>query len=324
MIGIESLLNSLTIVITIVFSSIGVAIGGSIASIAATQAINIQPNARADITKTMILGMALIETAAIIGLVIAILLLLVDKSLIVNPYYWGLSNLGILFSVSFSGFIIGLASSFPVKYACFSVARQPFFSNKILNLMMLSLSFLQTPIIFGFIIAFLIHFQAPAAKNLVDSLKFIGSGLSIGLGCIGPVIGLTLFAKEACKGIGVNRHAYGKIITFTFVSQALIETPVVFSLITSLLLITSSPSESLLYGVAMLSAALCTGISNLVPGFSSGRTAASACNQIATNPEIYSLVSRASLLAQGLLDTFSIYGWLVSLLLILYTRNATF
>jgi len=320
MIDISGILNYSTITLIVAFSSLGVAIGETLISMGALAAIYIQPKARTEIIRTSILGMALTETAAIIGLVLGILLLISRDVVVMDKFYWGISNLGIAFAVSISAFVIGIVSSFPVKYACLAISRQPFMSTKILNIMMLTLSFIQTPIIFGFIISLFINYQAASASNLTDSIKYIASGISIGIGSIGPSIGLALFSKSACQAIGYNKDVYNKILTFTFVSEALIETPVVFALVTSLLILTTNFSDNFLSIVVILSAALCTGISNIMPGITSGKTASVACKQIAANPETNSVVTKTSMLAQGLIDSFAIYGWLVSLLLIFFVK----
>ena len=59
------------------------------------------------------------------------------------------------------------------------------------------------------------------------------------------------------------------------------------------------------------------GISTIAVGISSGKTAATACNEIAKNPGMYALLSRTSLFAQGLIDTFAIYALLIAILLII-------
>ncbi len=201
MIEISSFFNYATITFCIALSSLGVAIGSSFSSIATIKAIFIQPSARNEILRTSVIGMALIETSAIIGLVVAIMLLMNKDTVVADKYYWSLSNLGIAFSIAISGFTAGIVSSYPVQYACLAIARQPFFNNKILNLMLLTLSFIQTAVIFGFIIALLINSQAIYANSITDSLRHIASGLSIGIGCIGPAIGLAYFAKSDCSGI---------------------------------------------------------------------------------------------------------------------------
>lgn len=308
------LINFITIASLVGVISLGVAFGNSISAMAAIRAIYIQPRAHKEILKASLLGIVLSETSAIIGFVMAIILL-GTKS---NPAYHDYiiySKLGIFFAICIPGFIIGLISSQPVKYACISIARQPFFSSKILNLMFLTLTFIQSPIIFGFIISLLINFKAASITSYADSIRMISAGISLGLGSIGPTIGLAVFAKSACHAIGINRNSYNKIFTFCFISEALLETPMVFALITSLLLITSTTSTTL-YSVAMIASALCVGISNIGAGISSGKIASVACQEIALNQNSYSIVSRTSLIAQGLVDSVAVYGWLISLLLI--------
>ena len=70
------LLHYGTIALTVGVNAISVGIGEGYASLGALKAINTQPSAKADIIKVAVLGMALIETAAIMGLSIAIILLL--------------------------------------------------------------------------------------------------------------------------------------------------------------------------------------------------------------------------------------------------------
>lgn len=303
-----------TIAMTISTTSLGVGIGEGIACSAAIEAINIQPSAKNDISRSAIIGMALIETAAIMGITIATLLLL-DVNDSKSPYA-GIAELGIAFAISLSGFVLGLVSALPAQQAVLSIARQPFFSQKIFRFMLITQSIIQTPIVFGFIIAMFIKDQANTVDSLADSIRLIASGLCIGLGCIGPAIGLAHFAQTACRGIGINKNAYNKLLSFTFISEAVIETPIIFSLIISLLLITTKiKNDDMLSAIAMLSCALCIGIGTIGAGIGSGRTAAAACHQIAITPEKHSLLSRMSMFAQGLIDTSAIYALLISLIL---------
>ena len=69
--------------------------------------------------------------------------------------------------------------------------------------------------------------QGQAAHVLLcsDSLRLIASGLCIGIGSIGPAIGLSIFSRAALNGISRNIQAYSKLLSFTFISEAIIETP---------------------------------------------------------------------------------------------------
>lgn len=309
-----------TIALTTAINAVGVGIGQGITSKAAIEGINQQPSAADEIRNTAILGMALIETAAVMGTFISVLLLWQTRT-VANSYYSSLAEIGIAFAICCSGFVLGLVSALPARAACISVARQPFFSPHITRFMMISLSLLQTPIIFGFIVALFIQGQAATITTMRDALRLIASGMCIGLGSIGPAIGLALFSEKACEGIGKNRDAYGQVFSFTLISQAIIETPIIFALIVSvslLFLVPGSGQEDLLDGIALLAAGLCTGIGTIGPGISSGKTATAAVEQITKNPEMHGMLSRISMFAQGLIETAAIYAVLISFILLFY------
>ncbi len=309
-----------TIALVAAINAVGVGIGQGLTGAAAIESINRQPNAQSEITKTAILGMALIETAAVMGTFMALLLLWSTHNDSHNPYV-GLAELGICFAISLSGFVLGIVSSLPARAACYAVARQPFFSQEIIRFMMVVLSLLQTPIIFGLIVGLLIQQLSHDVTTMRDSLRLISSGLCIGLGSVGPAIGLAFFSRTACQGLGINRGAYKQLFSFTLISQAIIETPIIFSLVVSMSLLFLVPitgQENMLDGIALLGAGLCTGIGTIGPGISSGRTAMAACEQIAIQPEIHSSLSRLSMFAQGLIETSAIYAVLISFLLLFF------
>lgn len=310
-----------TIALAVAINALGVGIGQGLTSSAALEAINMQPGARDDITKTAVLGMALIETAAVMGTFIAFVLLLATPGMQLN-WYVGLAELGIVSAICLPGFILGIASCYPAREACMAVARQPFFAQNIIRFMLIILSLIQTPIIFGMIVALLINSQMAEIQTLRESFRLIASGIAIGLGSVGPAIGLASFAKVACRSVGLNRAAYNKLLTFSFISQAIVETPIIFSFviaITLLFIVQPLPEENLLNGIALLAAGICAGIGTLGTGISSGLTAAQACREIGINPSSYGILSRTSLLAQGLIETCAIYAVLTSLLLIFLT-----
>jgi len=318
MIEIVELLHFVTIAMVTAASSVAVGIGEGFVGLSAIQAINIQPEAKDDIQKTAILGMALVETAAILCVTISFIILFGTAQESMNIYF-SLSELGIALGLSLSGFAIGLVSAMPARAACLAMARQPFFSNKIVRFMLIAQAMIQTPVIFSFIIAIFIKGYATSAANITDSLKLIASGLAIGLGSIGPAIGLGIFGKTACNSIGMNRKSYGKIFTFTLISEGIIETPIIFAFLVSFLIILY-PAPTLLIAIAMLAAAFCVGLGTFGPGIGLGRIAASACHQIAKDPEKYSMLSKVSILAQSIASTAAIYALIVAMLLITFTK----
>lgn len=320
MAGFTEYLHFGTIAMAGAINAIGVGLGQGLTSSAAIKGINQQPSAKNEIVKTAVLGMALIETAAVMGTFVSFLLLLQARTN-AHTYYANLAEIGIALAICCSGFVLGIVSSLPARAACLSVARQPFFSAQITRFMMISLSLLQTPIIFGLIVALFIQAQAANIATMRDALRLIASGACIGLGSIGPAIGLALFAQKACEGIGKNREAYGRVFSFTLISQAIIETPIIFALIISVSLLFMVPEvvgENVLDGIALLAAGLCTGLGTIGPGISSGQTATAAVEQITQNPETHGPLSRVSMFAQGLIETAAIYAVLISFILLFF------
>ncbi|MFI5332666.1 MAG: hypothetical protein ACHQVS_01040 [Candidatus Babeliales bacterium] len=305
-----------TIALAAAINAVGVGIGEGITSRAAIEAINIQPHAKTDIIKTAVFGMALIETAAIMGITVALILLISTQTN--TSDYARIAESGIALAICLPGLFIGFVSAFPAQEACLSIARQPFFSQKILRFMLLTQSVLQTPIISGFIIAMLIRAQAEYVTTLAQGLQLLASGLCIGLGSIGPSIGLGIFARTACKSISINRDAYNRLLSFTLVSQAIIETSVIFALVISILIVFANPALTIVGGLALLGAAISTGLGTFGAGISNGRTSAATCKAIALNPDTYTQLSRTSMIAQSLIDTTPIYALIVSIILIFW------
>ncbi len=308
------------ITLSIAISSISVGLGEGLISWSALGAMNRQPQAKDAIMRVAFIGMTLVETVAILGFLISIFLLMYTNVESVNEFSY-YSELGIIAAMGISGFTIGLASTFPAQAACDAVARQPFFAHRILSFMLLAQVLIQTPMISAFLVSLFIQGQASSAINMSDSLRLIASGLCVGLGSIGPAIGLSSFAKAAVKNLGKNIKAYDKLLSFTFISEALIETPIIFCLIiaiTLLFVVSRTPIDNSIDGIIFLSAAFCTGFGTLGAGISSGRTAAAACTQIGENPDSYNILSRTSILAQTLIETMVLYTVILSLLMILF------
>lgn len=304
--------------LVILLTVFGVSVGQSFIAKGALNALNIQPKAKSAINRTALLGIALTETSAVLSLVLSFLLIFTKNSDLLGTPYYGLSALGIALAMSVGGMVVGICSAYPSQEACLAIARQPFFGNKISNLLLLSLSFIQTPIIFGFIVSLFIWYQLPNVNSFTEAIRLLASGLAIALGGIGPAIGLAKFSKTACKSVGYNKRAYQRIVTFTFISQALIETPIIFALITALILLTTTSGGSSIKAIAFVSSAISIGIGTFGPGYASGDTASKACFQLAQNPESAGGVTKASMLSQGFIDSCAIYAWLISLLLILF------
>lgn len=300
------------VALTMALSALCVGIGQGKATVAFLQAVDEQPQAHHNLQFLFILGTAMLEFISILGCLMTALFLMKATS-----------TLGMTLTQAAAGFafiipasIAGIASSYPLKEVFLSLARQPLSHQQVLNQMLLTQIMLQTPVLFGFVISVILHTQTAEFVDTATGLKFLGAGLVFGLGAIGPLFGLTIFAKQACKSVGFNRHAFDKIFSFTFISQGMIETPVLLVFVIAIILIVIPTSTAAYAGIAYLASAVCMGITNIGAGINSGRTASHACEQIGKNLENYDNLSTISLISQTFIESNPIYALIIVIIII--------
>ena len=68
-------------------------------------------------------------------------------------------------------------------------------------------------------------------------MKLLAAGLAIGLGALGPGIGIGLVAFSALQALGRNPGARGVIVTNMFVAIAFAEALAILALVVSLILL---------------------------------------------------------------------------------------
>lgn len=317
--NISSFLHYGTIFFIIGATSLGTGIGGGKATVKALDALNIAPKSFPEIFRALIIGLALIETSAILGIVMGLILIFGQPLATTENIFITLGELGIATALGISGGLVGLLSALPVQEAVYAISRQPFFSSKILNTMLLTQSIVQTPVIFCFLIALFIKGQLDTVATYANSIRLLACGLCIGIGSIGPTIGLARFAQVANRCISFNRNAYSILMPFIFVSQAIIETPIIFTMLVTIILLFTpiKPDNEILGALSCLAAAFCASLGALGPGISSGKIASAACKEIALNHENSSIISRTSILGQGIIDAAAMYALLVALIIII-------
>ncbi len=68
-----------------------------------------------------------------------------------------------------------------------------------------------------------------------DAAKFLAAALSIGLGAIGPGVGIGIVVSGALQSIARNPDVSGQIITNMFIGIAFAEALAIFGLVISLI-----------------------------------------------------------------------------------------
>ena len=297
--------------------AIGAAIGEGYTAARANIAVSRNPEISGDIFKNMLVGQAVAESASIFALVIAILLLFLKVSQPTLLKAAALMGAGL--SMGFGAIGSGIGSGYPGGEACFGLARQPAAGSQLTTNMLIGSAVCQTPAIFAMVVALMLMFinfgQAPLQPTWA---AYLGAGLSMGLAAIGSGYGGGLAAGASCEGIARQPRAAASVTTTMLVGQAVSQTPSIFGLLVSFILMfkTFPESSALSAAMALLASGICMGFGGIGPGIGNGMAAEGAVRWVARNTEHAGDLMRIMLVGQAVSQSTAIYAMVVSLVLI--------
>lgn len=297
--------------------AVGAAIGEGYTASQANLAISRSPEKSGDIFKNMLVGQAVAESASIFALVIAILLLFLDASM--ANLLQAAAFLGAGISMGLGAIGSGVGSGFPGGQSCLGISRQPAATSKLTTNMLIGSAVCQTPAIFAMVVALILMFMdfknAPALPTWA---ALLGAGFSMGLAAIGSGYGGGMAAGASCEGVSRNPDSVGNVTTIMLVGQAVSQTPSIFGLLISFILMfrVFPESTALSPAMALLAAGLCTGFGGIGPGIGNGMVAQGAVRWVARNVEHAGDLMRTMLVGQAVSQSTAIYAMVVSLVLI--------
>jgi len=297
--------------------AIGAAIGEGQTAAQANLAISRSPKASGEIFKNMLIGQAVAESASIFALVIAILLLFADFSepnLIKAAAFFGAG-----LSMGLGAIGSGIGSGLPAGEACSGISRQPAVTSQLTTNMLIGSAVCQTPAIFSMVVALMLIFIDFSGSPLQPTwAALLGAGLSMGLSAIGSGYGGGLAAGASCEGIARQPRSVASVTTTMLVGQAVSQTPSIFGLLISFILMFKSfpESTSLAAAMGLLAAGICMGFGGIGPGIGNGMAAEGAVRWVARNAEHAGDLMRIMLVGQAVSQSTAIYAMVVSLVLI--------
>lgn len=297
--------------------AMGAAIGEGYTAAQANLAVSRNPDISGDLFKNMLVGQAVAESASIFALVIAILLLFLDTG--TGGFITATALLGAGICMGFGAIGSGIGSGFPGGQACLGIARQPAVTSRITTNMLIGSAVCQTPAIFSMVVALMLIFMdfSHAAFN-PGWAALIGAGLSTGLAAIGSGYGGGMAAGACCEGIARQPESVGNATTTMLVGQAVSQTPSIFGLLVSFILMFKSFPESsaLSASMALLGAGISMGFGGIGPGIGNGMAAEGAVRWVSRNLEHAGDLMRIMLVGQAVSQSTAIYAMVVSLVLI--------
>ena len=167
--------------------------------------------------------------------------------------------------------------------------------------------------------AFIHYGIAAACQAIEDSGIEITAANAARAGvAIGSGIGGGMAAGACCEGIARQPETSGPATITMLLGQAVTQTPAIFGLLVSFILLFKSYPESnaLTDSMALLSAGLCMGFGGIGPGIGNGFTAKEAVSWVSRNVENSALLSRTMLVGMAVAQSTAIYAMVVALVLI--------
>jgi F-type H+-transporting ATPase subunit c len=309
-------LHYLSAAVTIAASAFGVGIALSVGAGGMLRGIVRQQWAAPEVSQTAFFGTLFIEGSLILAFIVSIVTLFMPPEEI--TFATSLAELGGAIAVGIASACVSLAAGSAVRGASYSVSRQPFDSKKIQMFMLILMTLIETPAFFAFIIWIFIRTKINIDLEIVDGVRLCASGLAMGLGSIGPSIGQFLFVRRATRAVGLNTETYGKIFTISMMTEAMIETPVLFSFIISIIMIlkTTSPIITPETSVIFLAVAWTIGVGTFGASIGVGLVGGSAAIQTALKPKSYSAIFNMTLISQALIETSGLFALIISFLIL--------
>ncbi|MDD3145108.1 MAG: hypothetical protein PHV23_03260 [Candidatus Gracilibacteria bacterium] len=246
-----------------------------------------------------ILGIALVESAAIYGLIVAF------KMFGTEGISMG-ASIGAGLAIGLAGFGAGLGEGILVRGSLWSMSRNPKNKSKIMTFMVLFIALVESAAIYGLIVAFKI---ISGLDSSIDQMIYIGSGLAIGLAGLGVSIGNGVLAEESIITMGRNPVMTGFMLTVTILGIALVESAAIYGLVIAFKILTTTTTIA---GFASIGAGLAIGLAGLGAGLGEGMIIKGSINGMNINPEEKAKVLAFMVLFVALVEVVAIYGLLIA------------
>lgn len=309
-------IHYLAAALSVTLSGIGIGLGLAKAVDGMLDGVVRQNYAYGELSKILWYGIAFIETSFIFAFIVSISILFPMYETLTLPIAFG--ELGMALAIGVCSAFVGVAGGSAVYGGCKAVARQPIFVNKIQMLTAGIQTLMETPVLFSFIIALIIKTKLSSSLLLSDGIRMLAAGLTIGCGSVGPSIGQLIFSKEGCYAPGVNRQNYSKIFLFCVLTEAFIETPILFAFIISVFLLFKKImiAQSLIIPI-LLSIAFVMSLGTAGTSIGIGIVGKNAVMQVATDSNNYPQILKTSLICQVLIETACLFSFVIALSMVI-------
>ncbi len=231
----------------------------------------------------------------------------------------GSSFLGAAVCMGFGAIGAAVGEGYAAGVANAAVSRNPQLAGPIFKTMLVGQALAESASIFALVVAMILLFTYGAPHDSwLMGVGMLSSGICMGLGAVGSGIGSGFPAAEACAAVERQPAAANRFLTGMLVGSAVCQTPAIFSLVVSLLLVFSGFGGKPVHPTwaAVLGAGLCMGLGAIGPALGEGFAAGKAVKAMGRNPKEADVLTRTMLVGQAVTESTAIYSLVVALLLL--------
>ena len=194
--------------------------------------------------------------------------------------------LGAGLCIGFGAVGAAIGEGYTAAEANLAVGRNPKISGDLLKNMLVGQAVAESSSIFALVIAILLLFVGAPGNGYIEAAALFGGGLCMGLGAIGSGLGSGFPGAQACQGISRQPTVSSRLTTNMLIGSAVCQTPAIFSMVVSLMLLFMDFSTEPLQPTwaALIGAGLSTGLAAIGSGYGGGLAAGASCESIARHP----------------------------------------
>lgn len=244
-----------------------------------------------------ILGIALVESAAIYGLVVAFDVFGKDLTMY--------AAIGSGLAIWLAGLWAWVWEGILVSWSMSAIARNPKIKAKLMTFMVLFVALVEVTAIYGLIVSF--NISGIDAEG-VDPLLFVWSWLAIWLSGLWVGIGRWYLSEESMKTMGKNPSMISFMLTVSILWVALVESAAIYALVVSFKLLWTL----WLAWFASVAAGLAIGFAGLWAWVWEGLLIKWAVKWINNDPESKGKILAFMVLFVALVEVVAIYGLLIA------------
>lgn len=281
--------------LSIGFACIWVAVGQGYLTMKAMRIMGRDPNMQWFYLTVAILWIALVESAAIYGLIMWFQILTHES------IAW-LTALGVGFAIWLTGLWVWIWEGKMLEWAFSAMNKNPYQKNKIMSFMILFLALIESAAIYGLVVGYNL-----LSNSGLSPEAWLAAGLSVGLAGIGVAIGEGMLAKKCLETIADDEKNSGFYLTLWVLGVALVESALIYSLIISFNIISEN-----IWSLWIIWASLAIWLAAIWVWVWEGKMITACFDAIKDNSRNKSKILTFMILFIALIESAAIYGLIVA------------